>query len=280
MKLVRSITALRRALEDPRRRGERVGFVPTMGALHEGHLSLVRRCRAANDRCVVSIFVNPAQFGPNEDFERYPREEKKDKALLRNENVDILFLPTVQEMYPDRYATYVEVEEMTNTLCGAFRPGHFRGVTTVVTKLLNCVRPQVLYLGQKDAQQALVIARMVKDLNMDIRVKICPTVRHRDGLALSSRNQYLTPEQRGEAPVLYQALRQLRQRVKKGETDAARLIREARTFIRQNSSARVEYFACVDTEDLRPVSRVRRGTMAAVAAYFGQTRLIDNIIIS
>src|SRR3990167_4209879 len=207
MRVVRSVRSIQQLIRKAKSAGKTIGFVPTMGALHDGHRSLLRRCHRENDLVVLSIFVNPKQFGPEEDFGKYPRREQADKKLAKKEKVDIMFVPTAEEMYPEGYLTYIEVERMTHVLCGKSRPGHFRGVTTVVGKLLNIVIPDVLYLGQKDAQQAAVVTRMVRDLNFPVLVKTCPTVREADGLAMSSRNQYLSTGQRKEAVVLYRSLK-------------------------------------------------------------------------
>ena len=259
--------------------GKTVGFVPTMGALHDGHRSLLRRCRRENDIVVLSIFVNPKQFAPMEDFAKYPRRERADKMLAKKEKVDILFMPSGKEMYPEGYLTYIEVERMTQGLCGRSRPGHFRGVTTVVGKLLNIVMPDVLYLGQKDVQQAAVLTRMTRDLNFPVTVKICPTVREADGLAMSSRNQYLSVSQRKEAAVLYRSLREARQSVAAGNRLASAIISRIRSRIARESSGRIDYIECVDADTLMPLKRIQGKAIVALAVWFGKTRLIDNIIV-
>jgi pantoate--beta-alanine ligase len=278
MKVIRSKAAMQR-LADRLRSEARVGFVPTMGSLHEGHLSLVRVARRRSDAVVVSVFVNPAQFGPEEDLEAYPRDFGRDRRLLGQEGVDVVFHPDAKIMYPDGFATSVAVERLTRGLCGRTRPGHFRGVTTVVAKLLNVVKPNIAVFGQKDAQQALVIRRMARDLDFDTRIVIAPTVREPDGLAMSSRNSYLTPEQRRQAPVLYRSLRQARRMVREGERDAARVKLAMRRLIRRESGSRIDYVEVVDTDELRPVRRVRGRVLIAVAVYLGRARLIDNIIL-
>ena len=257
----------------------RLGFVPTMGCLHEGHLALVRAARRRCASVVVSVFVNPTQFGPGEDLARYPRDFARDRRLLRAEGVDVVFGPDAGEMYRPGHATRVDVERLTRGLCGRYRPGHFRGVATVVAKLLNIVRPDVAVFGQKDAQQAAVIRQMVRDLDFDVRIVVTPTVREPDGLAMSSRNGYLTPEERRQAPVLYRSLLLARGLVRQGERDAGRLRRAVRAAIRRGSDARVQYVELVDTAGLQPVRRVAGDVLLAVAVRFGRTRLIDNIIL-
>ncbi len=278
MRTVRTVAAMQRLAGQLRREGT-LGFVPTMGCLHEGHLSLVRAARKRSARVVVSVFVNPAQFGPKEDLARYPRDFRRDCRLLRAEGVDVVFHPGREEMYPAGHATSVEVEQLTGRLCGAFRPGHFRGVTTVVAKLFNAVRPHLAVFGQKDAQQAFVIRRMAKDLNSGVRILIAPTVRESDGLAMSSRNRYLNAAQRSQAPVLYRSLRLARRTVRDGERDPGRVKRRVRSLIRSESSARIEYVEIVDTGDLLPVGRIDGRVLVAVAVRFGRTRLIDNVIL-
>ncbi len=270
---------MQKLAENLRKQG-RVGFVPTMGALHEGHLSLVRKCRQHADFVVVSIFVNPTQFGPGEDLDRYPRRLQDDCRLLRKEHVDVVFCPSVSEMYPEGACTWVEVPELSAGLCGKFRPGHFRGVATVVARLFNLVRPHVAVFGLKDAQQLAVIRRMNRDLGFGIRILAAPTVRESDGLALSSRNAYLSRAERMQAPVLYRSLLHARWLIRKGERDAGRIRSEMRKFIREHSQARIQYIECVDAESLKPLKRLGGRVLIALAAYLGQTRLIDNIILS
>jgi pantoate--beta-alanine ligase len=257
-----------------------IGFVPTMGALHEGHLTLMRQARRENDFVVVSIFVNPAQFGPREDFKKYPRSLKQDAILCRKKGVDIIFYPDIKEMYPVNYKTYVEVSNLSDCLCGKFRPGHFRGVATIVAKLFNIVSPDIAYFGQKDAQQAIIIQKMVLDLNMPLKIKIVPTVRNEDGLALSSRNLYLNPRERKDALIIYQALSLAQDLIRKGNTKSTSIIQKMRQLISSKKSARVQYIAIVDIEDLKPVQRIRDKVIIALAVYMGKTRLIDNIIIN
>ena len=258
-----------------------VGLVPTMGALHEGHLSLVREARRMCDVVVVSVFVNPTQFGPGEDFEHYPRDLTKDTALLTDYNVDYIFAPTVEEIYPKGFSTFVTVEGLSEQLEGASRPGHFRGVATVVTILLNTVRPDFAFFGQKDAQQALVIRRLVKDLAIDTEIVILPIVREDSGLAISSRNLYLNAEEQASATVIHRALKEAKIAYKDGERSAARIADVVRSTIEKEPRARLDYVAVTDAETLDPLERVdERPTLVAVAAYVGKTRLIDNMILN
>lgn len=259
--------------------GRRIGLVPTMGYLHEGHASLIRRAQRQSDEVVVSLFVNPRQFGPGEDYQAYPRDLDRDLRLIRETGGDIVFIPSTEEMYAGDFATSVHVEGLTEGLCGASRPGHFRGVTTVVAKLFTAVKPHLAVFGQKDAQQALVIRRMVRDLNLDVEVLIAPTVRELDGLALSSRNVYLNPEERLEAAVLYQALRLARQMAEDGERDAQKIVRRMTALISERPSARIDYVSIVDTGGLKPVDRLTGEVLVAVAVRFGRARLIDNVIL-
>lgn len=280
MKVIRRTKHLRQELGRARRRPRTIGFVPTMGALHDGHLALVRRSRRENDLTVVSVFVNPTQFGPREDFRSYPRTFKKDVLLAKKEKVDIIFHPSIKEIYPRGYLTDIEVREISDRLCGRSRPGHFRGVATVVGKLLNIVDPDILYLGQKDAQQCVVLRHMVRDLDFPVKVTTVPTVREPGGLAMSSRNQYLSAVQRREAVVLYQALRTARKRIVAGERTAAPVLREMRRYIRKNSSGIIDYLVCVDGQTLRPLRVLRGEVLLALAVYFGKARLIDNIALT
>lgn len=270
------ITALTR---EAHRAGKRVGLVPTMGALHEGHLSLVRTARSQSDVVVVSIFVNPTQFGPKEDFSKYPRSLEKDSALLQAENVDFIFCPSVEEMYLPGSSTWVTVEGLSEKLDGGSRPGHFRGVTTVVSKLFNVVQPDIAVFGQKDAAQAAIIRRMVSDLDFDVHIVVCPIVREKDGLAMSSRNVYLNPEQRRQATVLYRSLMRVQTLADQGESDSTKLIAAGKQVIAEEPQVRLDYFEIVNWETLDPVANVRKGALVAVAAYVGETRLIDNVVL-
>jgi pantoate--beta-alanine ligase len=252
-----------------------------MGALHEGHLSLVREARRMCDVVVVSVFVNPTQFGPGEDFEHYPRDLTKDTALLTDYNVDYIFAPTVEEIYPKGFSTYVNVEGVSEQLEGASRPGHFRGVATVVTILLNTIRPDFAFFGQKDAQQALIIRRLVKDLAFDAEIVILPIVREDSGLAISSRNLYLTPDEQNSATVIHKALVQAKTTFKEGERNAHRIMDVVRNTIEAEPRARLDYVTIADAETLEKVDRIdERPTLIAVAAYVGKTRLIDNTILN
>ncbi len=269
---------LRERIGQARASGNTVGFVPTMGALHEGHLSLVRRARRECGFTAVSIFVNPLQFGPGEDFARYPRRPQEDAALLEREGVDLLYLPDAEEFYPKDFSTSVEVAGPSEGGEGAVRPGHFRGVATVVAKLLLRTQPDVAFFGRKDLQQTAVLRRMVRDLDFPLRVEVCDTVREPDGLAFSSRNAYLSPEERRRAATLPRALFAARDRASAGETDAPALVRQAREELERAGLA-VDYVEIVDAETMRPTERVRPGAALAAAIRLGKTRLIDNVLL-
>ena len=275
MKTIRTIAELRAELAVAPRP---VGLVPTMGFFHDGHLSLMRAARAANETVVVSLFVNPAQFGPNEDLAAYPRDEATDLALAEDVGVDIVFAPSVDEIYPDGFDTTVEVGGLTEPLDGAARPGHFKGVTTIVTKLLNMVGPDVAYFGQKDAQQALVIHKLVRDLDMPVRIEVCPTIREADGLAMSSRNAYLTDDERIRATALSRALRAAEQTVAAGTVAADAIIAAARHEL-DEAGVEPEYLELRSATDLTPAERVNGSTLLAVAARVGRARLIDNTML-
>jgi pantoate--beta-alanine ligase len=270
---------MRAASRAVRAAGRRLGFVPTMGALHEGHLSLVRAARAGADVVAASIFVNPTQFGPSEDLAKYPRSFERDCELLEREGVELLFAPAVEEMYPAGAVTWVTVEGLSEKLDGRSRPGHFRGVATVVAKLFHVVEPDAAFFGQKDAAQVAIIRRMVRDLNLAVEIVVCPIVREADGLAMSSRNAYLDDEQRRRALVLRRSLLRVQQLVDSGERDAARLVAAGRAEFGGEESARLDYFEIVDPETLDPVADVSGGALVAVAAFVGNTRLIDNILL-
>lgn len=258
----------------------RLGLVPTMGALHEGHLSLVRAAKASCQIVAASIFVNPTQFGPNEDLARYPRPFERDCKLLENEGVDLLFAPSVEEMYPRGTLTWVTVEELSDKLDGRSRPGHFRGVTTIVAKLFHAVEPDAAFFGQKDAAQAAIIRRLVRDLKFPVEIVVCPIVRELDGLAMSSRNAYLDPQQRKQALVLQRSLMRVKQLAEAGESDAVKLIVAAKEVLTEERGVRLDYFEIVDPDSLDPVRDVSKGALVAVAAFVGSTRLIDNILLS
>jgi pantoate--beta-alanine ligase len=276
---ITSTSAMTAAGRQARRAGKRVGFVPTMGALHQGHLSLVRAARAQADVVVASIFVNPKQFGPNEDFARYPRTLESDSTLLAAEKCDYLFCPTVEEMYPRGATAWVEVEGISDRLDGRSRPGHFRGVTTVVAKLFNIVQPDLAFFGQKDAAQATIIRKMVRDLNFAVEIVICPTVREPDGLAMSSRNVYLSPAERKQATVLYRSLMRVQALFDQGERNAARLAAAGKEVIAGKPAVRLDYFEIVNPDTLESVANTDSGALVAVAARVGSTRLIDNILL-
>ena len=279
MKICAAIPEARAAGRAVRANRGRLGLVPTMGALHEGHLSLVRAARTQCDAVAVSIFVNPTQFGPTEDLAKYPRQFERDHALLEKENVDILFAPSVDEMYRKGEATWVMVEGLSDKLDGRSRPGHFRGVTTVVAKLFHILEPDVAFFGQKDAAQVAVIRRFVRDLNVPVGIAVCPIVREPDGLAMSSRNAYLNPEERQRALVLQRSLREVENQFHAGETRAPRLIAVAREIIAQEPQVRLDYFEIVDPDTLEPIERTSQPALVAVAAYVGATRLIDNVLL-
>ncbi len=262
-----------------RQAGRTIGFVPTMGALHDGHVSLIQAARTRCDYVVVSIFVNPTQFGPGEDLNKYPRPFEKDQAICEKHGVDAIFAPEPAEMYPRENLTWVNVEKLTDRLCGEFRPGHFRGVATVCAKLFNIVCPDVAFFGQKDAQQALVIRRMVADLNMPLEIVVCPTVREPDGLAMSSRNQYLSPEERKDATRIYQSLERCRAIIDAGERNADALRGRMSDILRQMPATRIEYVSIADAETLEELERVRGRVLVAVAVRVKSARLIDNILV-
>lgn len=279
MRLVETIAEVREAVRSARAAGKRLGFVPTMGYLHEGHLTLMRQARQECDFVVASIFVNPTQFGPNEDFARYPRDMERDSALCASVPIDLIFHPSVAEMYPQPFRTGVRVSGLTETLCGASRPGHFDGVATVVTKLFNIIQPDTAFFGQKDAQQVAVIQRMVADLNMGVVIVPVPTVREADGLAMSSRNAYLSPEERQAALVLSRSLQMASQRVREGERNMRVLATGMREMIAAEPGAEIDYVEIVDYATLQPVERLEGKALAALAVRFSRTRLIDNVVL-
>lgn len=274
-----SIPDLHRIVDDWKRQGLRIGLVPTMGYLHEGHLSLIDQIKPHCDRTIVSIFINPKQFGPGEDLDRYPRDFERDRKLLDKRGADLIFYPEEQEIYPEDFRTYVEVEELSQVLCGRSRSTHFRGVTTVVAKLFLVTRCDAAAFGQKDYQQALIIQRMVEDLNFGVQIVICPTVRETDGLAMSSRNHYLSPEERKSAVCLYQALQNARKLSESGERHAARLRHEMETTVLSTPEVSVDYLEVVDARTLQPIEKIEGKTLLAGAIRLGKTRLIDNIIL-
>lgn len=279
MRIVAAPDEMRRIVKELRSQGKSVGLVPTMGCFHEGHISLMRAAREECDYVVVSLFVNPTQFGPEEDFEDYPRDLSRDAQMAEEAGVDCIFHPRAEEMYPQPYLTYVNVEDITDTLCGADRPGHFQGVTTIVAKLFNIVPAHRAYFGLKDAQQALVIRKMVEDLDFDMEIVVCPTVREEDGLAKSSRNMYLEPEEREAASVLYRSLQLAGRLVSEGERDAGRILEEMKKLYFEEPLVEPEYIEAVDYRLLEPVDRLQGEVLIAVAARVGKARLIDNILL-
>jgi len=281
MQIVTKIAELKQKIREARARGNTIGVVPTMGYLHEGHLTLMRRARSEQGFVIATLFVNPLQFGPTEDYAVYPRDLSRDSALAESTGIDVLFAPSVDEMYPagnGRTLTFVDVEKITTFLCGASRPGHFRGVATVVTKLFNITEADVAYFGQKDAQQVAVIRRMVADLNMNVKIVPVPIVRESDGLALSSRNQFLSPAQRQAGLVLFRSLTRARNLLEAGERDSAVIFSAMNELIRQEPLAELDYIAIVDTQTLEPLKQISGDALVALAARFGKTRLIDNLL--
>ena len=280
MELLETARAMRGASRAKRQGAKRLGLVPTMGALHEGHLSLVRTAKAKSDAVAVSIFVNPTQFGPNEDFGKYPRTFEHDCELLKKEGVDLLFAPSPEEMYPSGASTWVNVEGLSDKLCGRSRPGHFRGVATVVSQLFHIVEPDLALFGQKDAAQLAIIRRMVRDLHMPVEIVTCPIIREPDGLAMSSRNAYLGPQQRKSALVLYRSLERAREMFARGTRDTAELIAAAKEIFGEEPSVRLDYFEVVDPDNLDPLTLIDQPALVGVAAFVEATRLIDNIILA
>lgn len=279
MKVFTDVRKIQEYCSSLKRRGVTIGFVPTMGALHEGHLSLIRRARKENACVCVSIFVNPIQFGPAEDLKRYPRPIRRDTSLCENENADILFVPSVRGLYGDDFRTYVEVEGLSDVLCGAARHGHFRGVATVLAKLFNIVQPDRAYFGQKDFQQSVVVRRMVGDLNFPVTIRVVPTVREAQGLALSSRNAYLSAEERRDAVRISQSLKIARDMVREGTRDSRVVIRRMERVIKGQGGLSVEYIEIVDPDTLSPLRRINGRAVVVVAARAGKTRLIDNTVV-
>ena len=279
MRVLRTIAEVRTAVAGLRAQRRTIGLVPTMGALHEGHLSLVRAARSRCDEVIATIFVNPLQFGPNEDFSKYPRTFDNDCRLFEAEGVDLLFAPETAEMVPPGATTIVEVQDLQDRLDGASRPGHFRGVTTIVAKLFHIVGPDQAFFGQKDAAQVAILRRMVRDLNFPLELVVCPIVRELDGLAMSSRNRYLSPEDRERALVLFCALLKVQERVAAGISDSAALLDAGLTFFAEEPSVRLDYFRIVDPDTLEDLPDVRRGALIAVAAWVGPARLIDNVLV-
>jgi len=279
MKIFNRIDEIKSYLRQKQKEDRTIGFVPTMGYLHEGHLSLIRRAKDENDIAIVSIFVNPTQFGPNEDYETYPRDLDRDVRLAEEAGASVIFAPEVKEMYPDGYKTFIEVTDLSETLCGASRPGHFRGAATVVMKLLNIVRPDKAYFGQKDAQQAVIMQRMVRDLNHDTEIVVCPIIREKDGLAMSSRNVYLNDEERKQAVVLSKSLNMAADLISKGERDAGKIKEAITAMIKEKDLAVIDYVSIVNYETMKDLDKISGKVLVALAVKFGKTRLIDNIIV-
>jgi len=277
--LIKSVAAMKTFSDALRKKGRTIGLVPTMGYLHEGHLSLVKEAKKRNDAVIVSIFVNPAQFGPKEDLKKYPRDLKKDMKLLSKLNISAVFFPSVSEIYPEGFSTYIEVEGLSDKLCGASRPGHFRGVATVVAKLLNIVKPDTAYFGEKDFQQLVILKRMVRDLNMDVKIIPMPIIREIDGLAMSSRNSYLNREERQKAPALNKALEFAKMLASEGVKDAKTIKSAIAKLINTEKGIRIDYVSICDLETLEEKNTVNGNTLIAIAAYIGKTRLIDNTVI-
>ncbi len=279
MRIITKAKEMHDAVRQEKSRGKSIGLVPTMGFLHEGHLCLVRESVRRADVTVVSIYVNPTQFGPKEDFREYPRDIRRDTELLEAEGVDYVFSPDDEEIYPKGYKTYVEVHDLQDKLCGRSRPGHFRGVCTVVLKLFNIIEPDFAYFGQKDAQQAVILKRMVQDLVLGVKIEVLPIVREKDGLALSSRNTYLDQEERKAARILSQSLEKAREMVKNGERDSGLIISRMKEMITQEPRAKIDYVEIVNMENLNPVTKIENESLAALAVFIGKVRLIDNAIL-
>ncbi|QGG48756.1 pantoate--beta-alanine ligase [Heliorestis convoluta] len=279
MLILRTIAEMRDWVRTRRQEGKSIALVPTMGYLHQGHVTLLERARKDCEHLVLSIFVNPLQFGQGEDYEDYPRDLEQDSQIAEQAQVDVIFAPTVKEMYPRGQKTFVDVEELTEPLCGARRPGHFRGVTTVVSKLFHIVTPNFAYFGQKDAQQVAVITRMVQDLNMNIKVEVVPIVRESDGLAMSSRNVYLNEEEREEATILYKALEKARTEILQGQRCSKMIVESIKEFIAQSARAKIDYIEVVDAFSMEPKQELVGSCLIALAVYIGKTRLIDNVVV-
>lgn len=282
MEVIRKISLMQKRMEDLRRKGKKIGFVPTMGYLHDGHLKLVREAKRFSDVVVVSIFVNPTQFARGEDYESYPRDEKRDLEMLKKEKVNFVFIPDVKEMYKEDFKTYVEVMEFQDELCGKFRPGHFRGVASVVAKLFNIVKPHIAFFGLKDYQQYVILKKMVEDLNFDIKIKPVETVRDNDGVALSSRNSYLSEDERKLASSIPRSLLLAKDMILSGEEDAEKIKNTAKDFLKSQGITNIDYFEIADPDTLHPLKKIdrnRKNCLIAVAVRIGKARLIDNIVI-
>jgi pantoate--beta-alanine ligase len=281
MRIISKVKEMQKVADELRKEGKIIGVVPTMGYLHEGHLSLIRLAKEKSDVVITTIFVNPLQFAPNEDYDRYPRDFERDVKLAQSAGCDIIFHPSVEEMYPQNFLTYVEVDKLTKVLEGEFRPTHFRGVTTVVAKLFNITKPHIAVFGQKDAQQALIIKQMVRDLNFDIEIIVAPIVREPDGLAMSSRNVYLSDSERKDATVLYESLKLAEKLIENGERNSENIILKMEELIKSKPTAKIDYIAIVEPETLEKVETLSEGKeyLIALAVRIGSTRLIDNTIV-
>jgi len=279
MKVAQTIESVRELVTGARKKGDKIGLVPTMGALHTGHISLIETAAKKCDFVVVSIFVNPTQFAPSEDFEKYPRPIDHDIQICKKAGVDVVFAPTPGQIYPAENLTWVNVEKLTDNLCGSCRPEHFRGVTTVCCKLFNIVAPDIAFFGQKDAQQAIIIKKMVADLNIPLHIEICPTIREQNGLAVSSRNQYLTKDQRKQAALIYKALQKARQLINHQTTDSKTIIAEMRKILQKADAIDIEYINIVNAENLQNIEQITGKVLIAVAVNIGPARLIDNIMV-
>jgi len=279
MLIIKTIAKVRKEINKAKSAKKIIGFVPTMGALHRGHISLVKKAKRECDFVAVSIFVNPAQFGPNEDYRKYPRTLQSDKAMLAKEKVDLLFYPSVQEMYPEGFSTFVEENFLSKVMCGRSRPGHFKGVCTVVAKLFNIITPAIAYFGHKDYQQAKILEKMVKDLNFALKITILPTIREKDGLAMSSRNAYLNSEQRKNATCLYSALMLAKLLIEKGERSPEKIINEMKKIIKLTPQVRLDYVIIANAQTLRELKAIEGKALIALAIFIGNTRLIDNLVI-
>ncbi len=281
MRIITKVKEMQKVADELRREGKIIGIVPTMGYLHEGHLSLIKIAKEKSDVVITTIFVNPLQFAPHEDYNKYPRDFERDVKLAQSAGCDIIFYPSVEEMYPENFLTYVEVEKITKVLEGEFRPTHFRGVTTVVAKLFNITKPRIAVFGQKDAQQALIIKQMVRDLNFDIEIIVAPIVREADGLAMSSRNVYLSESERKDATVLYQSLKLAEKLIREGERNPQNIISQMEELIKSKPTAKIDYIAIADPNTLEKVEKLKEGEeyLVAIAVRIGSTRLIDNTLV-
>lgn len=280
MRVIRNIRTMRNCVRKVKGEKKTIGFIPTMGALHQGHLSLINRAKKNCEVVVVSIFVNPLQFGPREDFKKYPRSFVADKQICQKIGVDFLFVPRVKEIYPPDYCSYVRVRGLEDKLCGVFRQRHFQGVATIVHKLFNIIQPDIAYFGQKDFQQAVIINRMVRDLDIPLKIRVLPIVREKDGLAMSSRNRYLNKEERKDALVLFQSLQLAKQMLKKGERNSARIISQMKRMIKKVPNAKIDYVSIVNPESLEDVRLIEKKVLIALAVWIGKARLIDNMILN